>query len=92
MTEDSDSKLQAEFTKNVKTRQYIRQKVTRIFNEVIGDPDDLTISKVTLYIDKMTSAKYELSNLDKLIYTCKFDDAMTSEDDLNKRIEEDESY
>ena len=72
----------------IKNRQYVRQRVTRIYNIVIGDTV-VTEQKKQAYLDKLQLAKTELADLDRQIFAYSDDD---NDNSLQAKIEEDELY
>ena len=52
----------------VKQRQYVRQKVTTIYNKVFNNPEDIVQSKIDLYTSRLEGLQNDLTNLDRSIF------------------------
>lgn len=75
----------------IKSRQYVRQRVTNIYNQMSNPTETLSETKKRLYLDKLFNFKSELSVLDKEIYGQLVSDEADDEY-LQEKIAEDEEY
>ena len=70
----------------VKSRRYIRQRITRTYNQVRDNIESLDDRKIKTLITNLHSFKAELAILDRDIYAC------GEEDDVDNMLDEGEVY
>ena len=74
----------------VKTRQYLRQRVTRISNIVNGGIENLPIQKISSYTETLNSIKSEMPAINRQIYA--LSDAPDGDGDFSSSIVDNEAY
>jgi hypothetical protein len=75
----------------VKTRQYVRQRVTKIYNTVNNDFPTIDDSKRVILIERLKSLRGELKDLDRRVFACLLSSG-AEESELQQKLDEDESY
>ena len=91
MPSDESKDPSSEFSTWLKTRQYVRQRITRLFNKVDTELDSLTDDDVLLYVERLDSLKSEVKLLDIKIIAYHLQNEMGDEE-LDRKINEDEDY
>ena len=75
----------------IQTRKYVRQRITKVYNNVKDDIDSFSEDDRFMYTDRLESLKNEVKDLDRKIFALNLENGMP-EGELQKKIDEDEKY
>jgi hypothetical protein len=90
MAGDSETSDEAKVSLLVKTRQYVRQRITLVYNKVETQLGELDDQQIKLYIERLNALKPEVADLDRQIFPLLLREE--SDDSLNSFITENELY
>ena len=86
----SEDKTADRLKELVKTRQYMRQRITRIYNLVDQQFESITAQKINTYIDVISTIQKELPVVNRQIYALSVDP--DNEEEVGGSIADDEHY
>jgi hypothetical protein len=90
-SDDSSSEQGVKLSLLSKTRQYLRQRITKIYNQVTTNYEALDEHKKKLYVENLQSFKTDIARLNGDIYAWHISEEV-DDDFLDKKIVEDELY
>ena len=76
----------------IKSRQYLRQRLTKICGRIDREFDDLDEQDKTDFIDRIKEIREDIVKLDKQIFSLLLQDENTDEGTLNKHEDENDHY
>ena len=70
----------------IQTRKYVRQRITKVYNNVKDNIDSFSEDDRFMYTDRLESLKNEVKDLDRKIFALNLENGMP-EGELQKKID-----